>query len=54
MYTTVYDPYGAMWEILTETASKLILNHGWTQSPVTTIPAVEIMVEAEAVKTPKK
>ena len=56
MYTRVYDPYGEVWEILTETASRLILNDGWTQSPVVDITHLNDFSVGEQLteKTPKK
>lgn len=33
MYRVIYDTRGERFEILNDMAQKLILNHGWTQSP---------------------
>lgn len=40
MTVSVYDHNNQMFEVSEARASELILNHGWTRQPTTTVPVV--------------
>lgn len=38
MTARVYDPNNQMFEVSDARAAELVLNHGWTRQPTTTVP----------------
>lgn len=49
MIERIYDPNNVMFEVPAARAGDLILNHGWTRQPTTTVP-VEAAPEEDRVE----
>ena len=54
MYVRVYSPEGELFEVPRDRADRLILQDGWTQSPVTKSPTSADADEPEPVSESKR